>query len=43
MLRDDVNVWNDKEIQISYSRQVFDDEVMFGRKNKKFENDLQSF
>ena len=32
MLRDDVNAWNDKEIQITYSRQIFDDEVIFWSK-----------
>ena len=43
MLRDDVDAWNDKKIQISYSRQNFDDEVIFGRKNENFKNDLKSF
>ena len=32
MLRDDVNDGNDKEIQVSYSRQNFDDEVIFWSK-----------
>ena len=36
VLRDDVNAWNDKKIQIFYSRQVFDDEVIFWPKKWKF-------
>ena len=43
MLRDDVNAWNDKEIQFSYPRQIFDDEVIFDRKNENFKNNSKSF
>ena len=43
MLRDDVNAWNDKEIQFLYWLQIFDDEVIFGRKNENFKNDLKAF
>ena len=39
MLRDDVNAWNDKEIQIFYSRQNFDDEVIFWSQNENDKND----
>ena len=42
MFRDDANAWNDKEIQISYPRPIFDDEVIFWRKKENFENDLKS-
>ena len=35
MLRDDVNTWNDKEIQVFYSRQNFDDDVIFWSEKMK--------
>ena len=40
---DDVNSWNNKEIQVFYWRHDFDDEVIFGRKNENFKNDSKSF